>query len=90
MVGFLGGVPAAQADNDHDRALGLRHKGEILPLTTIIQRTSRRFPGEVLEVELKKKDGRRVYEIEILGDDHVVREILVDAANGKILSVEKD
>lgn len=90
VTGLLSGTPAALADDDHDRALDLRHKGEILPLVTIIKRTSDRYPGQILEVELKKHDGRRVYEIEVLGDDNVVREIIVDATNGAVLSVEDE
>jgi len=94
LAGLLAATPVASAadhDNDHDRALGLRDKGEILPLTEIITRTSSRYPGQILEVELKKEeDGRRVYEIEVLGEDDVVREIIVDAADGSIISVEDE
>jgi len=81
---------AAMADGDHDRALLLRHKGEIMPLADILQRVAGKYPGQPLEVELKERKPHLVYEIELLGDDSVVREITVDAVTGDILFVEKD
>lgn len=80
----------AHAESDHDRALLLRHKGEILPLSDIVRHVSERYPGQILEVELKERKPHPVYEIEMLGDDGVVREITVDAVDGRMLGVEKD
>jgi len=81
---------ATYAESDHDRALLLRHKGEIMPLSRILGHVSESYPGQALEVELKERKPHPVYEIEMLGDDNVVREIIIDAVDGRILGVEKD
>ncbi|HKI60757.1 MAG TPA: PepSY domain-containing protein [Mariprofundaceae bacterium] len=84
-------LPAvARADSDHDRALLLRHQGEILPFSEILQRVNTSHPGQVLEVELKERKPHPVYKIEMLGDDGVVREVSVDAVNGSILKEKED
>lgn len=43
-------------------------------------------PGKVLETELENEDGFLVYAIEIATKDAGVREVLVDAGNGKVLA----
>lgn len=84
-------LPApALADDDHDRALLLRHKGEIMPLTDILTRVAGSYPGQPLEVELKERKPHLAYEIKLLGEDGVVREITVDAVTGNILAAEED
>jgi len=84
-------LPAvALAEGDHDRALMLRHKGEILPLTEILQRLEGHYPGQALEVELKERKPHPVYEIEMLGEDGVLRELTVDAVDGHVIAVESD
>jgi uncharacterized membrane protein YkoI len=44
----------------------------------------------VLKVEIEEKDGRIIYEIELLGRDGIVREMMMDAKTGHLLSVEGD
>lgn len=84
-------LPAvALADSDHDRALLLRHQGEVLPFSDILRSVAETYRGQVLEVELKEHKPHPVYEIEMLGDDSIIREISVDAVNGKILKAEED
>lgn len=91
LLVLLLSLPAvALAEGDHDRALLLRHKGEILPLTEILQRVTGQYPGQALEVELKERKPHPVYEIELLGNDGVVREITVDAVDGHVITVETD
>jgi uncharacterized membrane protein YkoI len=84
-------LPAlALADSDHDRALLLRHQGEILPFSSIVQHVTASYPGQVLEVELKERKPHPVYKIEMLGNDGVVRDITVDAVNADILKAKED
>lgn len=91
MLGLgLAAVATNAAAGDHNRARQLRHKGEVLPLAQILERMPPRYAGRVLEVELKQRHGRTVYEIERLGRDGVVREITVDAGSGEVLHVEMD
>ena len=89
LVGLMSGLPEASA-GDHDQARQLRHQGEILPLSQILSQISSRYPGRVLEVELKQRNGRPVYEIELLGRDDVVRDITVDAKSGSVMAVEDE
>ncbi len=75
---------------DHDRARALLEQGEILSLTEIMKQANSRFPGKVLEVELEEKHGNIVYEIEYLGQDGVIMEMIIDARSGRLISVKED
>jgi len=75
---------------DSDRARELLKTGDILSLSEILQQVSSKVPGKLLEVSLEEKRGEVVYEIEFLGEDGVVMEMLVDAKTAKILSIEVD
>lgn len=44
-------------------------------------------PGELLEVELEREDGARVFEIEILNSDDEEMQVEIDAATGDILEI---
>ncbi len=78
------------ADDDHDRALDLRHQGAILPLARVLDQATAQYPGKILKVELEEEGGNIVYEIELLGGDGAVREMIIDAKSGQLLSVEDD
>ena len=87
MIG--GGIHAK--DISHNDALKLRHKGEIVPLETLLDQVKLRHPkSQLLEVELERSEGRYVYEVDIITHDGEVREILIDAASGQILVDEVD
>ena len=90
LVLLLALPTSALAEDDHDRALLLRHKGEIMPLAEILQRLAGKYPGQALEVELEERKPHPVYEIELLGEDGVVREITIDAVNGNIIAAKED
>ncbi|MBN0864542.1 PepSY domain-containing protein, partial [Pseudomonas aeruginosa] len=50
-----------------------------------------RYAGaRLLEVELEEEDDVYVYEVELLTRDGVVRELELDARNGRILKDEED
>jgi uncharacterized membrane protein YkoI len=78
------------ADSDRDTARELRQAGTILPLETILDKARAIQPGQVLEVEFKRKDERYLYEIEILDARGTVHELYLDAHNGDLLKVKKD
>jgi uncharacterized protein YpmB len=46
--------------------------------------------GEVKEIELEREGGAAIYEVEVLGDDGRLHEVMVDANNGKVLGQEMD
>jgi len=101
-LGFIALAPLqlAQADDDYIEARRLQVSGEILPLEAILKNirltfpdkifSGKIFPGKILEVELEKENGKIVYEVEILGEDGVVREIYINAKTGKLISVKED
>ena len=76
--------------SDHERARDLLEQGKILSLSEIMKQANSRVPGKILEVDLEEKDGLIVYEIEFLGEDGVVMEMLIDARTGRLISVEED
>ena len=87
---ILGHLHVAMADDDYIEARRLLDSGEILPLEVILKSVRQIFPGKVLEVELEKEGHQIVYEIEILGDDGVIKEIDIDAKTGKQLFSKED
>lgn len=79
----------ASADEDsHDRALGAVGRGEILPLSVILDRLHATDRGQVLGVELEDEGGRWVYEVRTLAADGTIREHVLDAATGRPLPDE--
>ena len=79
-----------QAKRDHDHARELSEAGEILPLESILKKVQQVYPGRVLEVDLERKHGRLVYEIELVDEQGVVRELYYDAATGDLLRGKRD
>ena len=91
IAALLGGSLAARADDgDHEEARRLHQAGDILSLQVILERLRPTHPGKILEVELEKKHGRIIYEIELLAEDGRVHEIEVDAKNGEVLRNKVD
>ncbi len=92
ILALLISIPAqiVQADDDYIEAKRLRDSGEIKSLEEILRNVRQAYPGRILEIELEDEKGRITYELEILGDDRIVREIHIDARSGELLSVEED
>ena len=94
MVLFAGAAQASDHSGDHyvdhEEALALLKSGKVLPLTEIINKTSQKLPGKILEIKLEKKEGIIIYEFEFLGDDGVVMEMLIDAKTAEIIDVRKE
>jgi len=82
-------VPAA-ADDDHVTARKLRESGQIMPLEKIVERARSEKPGEVLETELDRENGRYFYEVEIVDEAGQVWDIKLDAGTGALIEMERD
>lgn len=86
------GVAPAHADrpHDHDRAREALEAGEILPLSTILQRVERENPGQVLDVELERErehgETRWVYRIKLLRPGGTRARLEVDARDGRVIA----
>ncbi|RDH82707.1 MAG: peptidase M4 [endosymbiont of Galathealinum brachiosum] len=83
-------IKVAHADDDYIEARRLQNAGEILSLENILKIIRPEFPGRILEVELESEDGQIVYEVEILSNNGIVREIYINARTGKLLSVKEE
>jgi uncharacterized membrane protein YkoI len=80
---------AARADG-HDRAREALQRGEILKLTEILDAAAAQQPGDIMEVELERDDGRWIYELKVLTPEGFLMEMEIDAATGALLELERD
>ena len=87
---LLTGLLPAWADEDHELARKLKDAGTILALEDLVRHARAAKPGELLESELEQKQGRYIYEVEILDKAGQVWELKLDAANGRLISMERD
>ena len=68
----------------------MQMSGEILSLEQVLENLPNQPEARVLEVDLERKNGRLVFEIERLEARGQVREYRLDARSGELLSVEDD
>lgn len=82
---LVAGPARADGPRDHERARAALQAGEILPLQKVLERVQRKHPGDVLEVELEREDGRWVYELKLLQRGGTLVRLDVDAATAEVL-----
>ena len=70
--------------DDHNRARAAVQAGQAMPLAVLLERLQRGHPGQVLEVEFEREEGRWIYEVKLLQAGQLVR-LDVDAATGEVL-----
>ncbi|MBB1126150.1 PepSY domain-containing protein [Thiospirillum jenense] len=79
---------------DHDHARFALERGEVRPLADILAQVTAAVPGEVVSVEFERQHhhgrGNWQYEIKVLAPNGRLREVCVDAASGRILTIEND
>ena len=63
----------------------LREAGKILPMEDILSRVRTAQPGQVVEIELEREDGRLVYEVKLIDDADAIHKLELDAASGEVL-----
>lgn len=85
MTSFASGSVLASS-NDHDLARAALASGEILPLSAILTKLEKDYPGQIVEVELEREKGRWMYEIKLLQKDGLRQKIKVDAKNADVIS----
>jgi uncharacterized membrane protein YkoI len=84
-------LTAGQNESRPDAAQ-LQNSNDILSLDEMLQRVKAQYPGRVVETELEHKQGRYVYEIDVVSNDGVKTELKYDAKTGALISskVEDD
>lgn len=53
-----------------------------------VKTASEKVPGKVIEAELEKKHDKTVWEVEIVTDDKMIKEVHIDADSGAVIDVE--
>ncbi len=62
----------------------------VMSLQDAIEVVTATFPGRVIEAELEDEHGEVMYEVEIVGEDGLVREIEVHAKTGQVTVEETE
>ena len=75
---------------DEDRIRDAVSSGDAIPLSVILKKVSRSYPGEVLRVRLKGKNEDLHYRIRILHPGGRRIDIDVDARTGHIIKADGD
>lgn len=89
-LAMAAGVAQAH-DLSQDEALRLTQEGVIRPFEELLPIALGRYPGsKLLEAELEKEHDTYIYEVELLTVDGVVRELELDARDGRILKDKED
>lgn len=84
-------LTATADDIGPKEALRLRQACEILALEKLLDIALALHPGaRLLEAELERDDGLYVYEVELITPGGTVRDIEIDARDGRILKDEED
>ena len=92
---FLAAAPLpAHADGDsrllsQELARRAVARGEIKPLSDIIDIARRDFSAPLVEVEFEHTQGRYVYELVLLAADGALVELYYDASTGELLAMER-
>lgn len=89
-LSILTSLPAMADSDDHDQARRALERGEVLPLTRILNIAEGETGGRVIEVEFERDDGRWIYELELLTPGGRLMELDIDGATGRILKSEYD
>ncbi len=83
------GAPSPACARDHDEARQAVERGEIRPLVEILAAVRGKLPGEIVRVELERKNGRWLYEFRIVDHQGRVFEVLVDARTAEIVRTQE-
>ncbi|MGM9424888.1 PepSY domain-containing protein [Hydrogenophaga sp. MI9] len=83
--GLLATTASARDRGDHERAREAVMSGQILPLSTVLQKLEREQAGQVLEIELEPSADRWVYEVKLLQASGQLLRLEVDATTGEVI-----
>lgn len=78
-------LPLANQAADQRAAQAAVARKEALPLDVILGKVTAAHPGDVVDVDFEREDGRWVYEIKLIEPAGSVLEVDVEASSGAIL-----
>jgi len=88
LIGFGAPVPA-QATSEQERVREAVQAGEILPLSTVLDRVRRQVKGRVLDARVRGGGSRPwLYLVKMLSPDNRVVVVTADARTGRVLNVQ--
>lgn len=92
MLSLIFAIPSQPAHSEESLATvrELSESGEILSLEKIIESAKTIKAGDFLEIELERKKGFYMYEVEILDNNGQVWELKFNAKTGELIKVERD
>lgn len=70
--------------DDHDAVRGAVERGEIKPLVQLLELAKDRLPGEIVGVEIERKQGVWLYEFRVIDKSGRLFDVYVDAQSGEI------
>ena len=90
LFSLVEGAAARSNDRDDDQDLARQalQRGEVLPISRILELVAQHLPGDVIEVQLDERRGRLEYEIRVLTPSGRVRELVLDARTGAFVRFE--
>lgn len=84
-----GGALADKRERDLDAVRIGVEKGEVRPLAEIIAGLRGKLPGDIVGIEVERKDGRWIYEFRVVDSKGRLYEAHVDAKSGDIQQVKE-
>lgn len=80
----------AGADDDHEEARGALERGEVMPLSEVLETLRPRIDGDIVSTDFEREDGGWLYEIKYIDRSGRLRELHVDARTARVLGAEDD
>jgi hypothetical protein len=80
-------VPADPTRRGRGQARDAVQRGEIRPLEEVTARVQQRYPGRLLDAQLRQARGRWIYHLKMLTRDGRVLRVAVDARTAQILGI---
>ena len=95
MAALAAGIVLALGGTAIADKKGEKHKSKIemaetakVTIDQAVKTASEKVPGKIIEAELEKKHDKTVWEVEIVTDDKMIKEVHIDADSGVIIDVE--
>lgn len=88
MLWALGGLALADKKGEKHKSKVEMAETAKVTIDQAVKTASEKVPGKVIEAELEKKHDKTVWEVEILTEDKMIKEVHIDADSGDVIDVE--